>query len=1422
MPNDGEIEEGGNQSITTRGGGTSTSGDQDNAPAGVVVGVGAPEATEAELREDLENELEELDQEISELREAYEAETDPDVRAQIYDQALHAQADARMAAAELSAMDRFGFVGSMEDYIDGNVGRSGFPSQGVLSGMTGAERFRAVESAGPRYMAMASGWDILEVGPLDMLPGGPLRRLGRLGRLRRGVSAAQRARARGRVQERINGRRRRRRQRRCRRSGGNPVMLDNGAVMQVDPVFELPGLMPQVIASLYMSDCDVRGPLGWGRTSDIDATLERLDSGGLRYRDGAGFYVDFPQPTPVPGTWAEGDHVRLMEIAAGHDRTFVVREEAVLRHFAKGPDGLWRLEAIENPNGALLRFEREAGGLLRAVETPEGLRLEMENDTDRSLRIGVDLVGIDGARVRVMHYAYDAADNMVLADCPFGDRHEYRYDAGHRRIWFRKNGLYEAHYSFDGQGRCIAEHTNGPHDGNRFEYDAERRITRFVPGGDESAIERHYWHEDGSVFATAMSDGRFRRDYYDEDGNLSIHQDENGHRTQYAYNAMGNLTQVIDPEGRTADFRYTDTGEMEFAIDAAGEAWESSYDEFGNLVGTTDPLGHTTDIKINQMGQPTGICRHDGFIRFLSYSDNHWLTGQLDFDGVETTMLRDGFGRIVEQEVAGQISRYAYPAQDSGTDFWTPNSVQLPNGTEMRTEVDEPRRRLRHLDGEGRPTTYVIDAFGKVEEVIEPGGGHLRFRYDNREELTEVENAAGQVWQFVRDAWGRVVREVDFGGTEIHYELDPAGRIEVAHFADGTRQSWAYDKSGLVLRDETVAPGADPLVTEYEYDDRGLMVKAVTADATLVFERDAAGQVVAEIINDERIEVTLTCCGDRAERRIDDEVVHYGYDPGGRLTQLRIGEHHPLDIGLNDQRYEVSQSSVAGFAMAQKHDAVGVLLEQRVTSLNREGLGRTYGWNRAFEPASVTDGLWGVRRLDHDRNGQVAQVRFGDGAVEAFGYDNDLNLAGSAFVPPGGGQTQAVVAALTAWRNGPDGRVIEARCEDGASHRLVHDAKGRVTERHVIRKGHRAQVWRYVWDARDRLIQAHLPDGTRWSYGYDAFARRLWKQEWRREAETDNAGVARITWVEGRRHDFLWDGDVVARETIEVPQQPPQTVHWYHRPGTHVPLARRAGGHLSYVVTDPLGTPQEILSEDGNLEWAAELSTWGRMRRSWRPDTGTTAAQRTEEDIWALHYTPSTDGSAALALGPPPTDRAYCPIRFAGQWEDVEIGLHYNRYRYYLPETGTYLSGDPLGSAGSWRAHGYVPRPNTETDPLGLRPVQVPYGSTPLSQAVIARRTLDRNFEAGSTNYAAARVCRNGRVVTIVRRNNPGGLHAEENIAGALRPGDRVLELYTERRPCSSCGSLLRNFMGNPRTTYSFPYSSAGRNMLQRTLDGLR
>ena len=72
-------------------------------------------------------------------------------------------------------------------------------------------------------------------------------------------------------------------------------------------------------------------------------------------------------------------------------------------------------------------------------------------------------------------------------------------------------------------------------------------------------------------------------------------------------------------------------------------------------------------------------------------------------------------------------------------------------------------------------------------------------------------------------------------------------------------------------------------------------------------------------------------------------------------------------------------------------------------------------------------------------------------------------------------------------------------------------------------------------------------------------------------------------------------------------------------------------------------------------------------------------------------------------------ERSFISFRYQGQYEDTETGLYYNRFRYYSPDSGTYISQDPIGLEGGMpNLYSYVKNSNTELDIFGLAPW--PYG----------------------------------------------------------------------------------------------------------------
>jgi RHS repeat-associated protein len=125
---------------------------------------------------------------------------------------------------------------------------------------------------------------------------------------------------------------------------------------------------------------------------------------------------------------------------------------------------------------------------------------------------------------------------------------------------------------------------------------------------------------------------------------------------------------------------------------------------------------------------------------------------------------------------------------------------------------------------------------------------------------------------------------------------------------------------------------------------------------------------------------------------------------------------------------------------------------------------------------------------------------------------------------------------------------------------------------------------------------------------------------------------------------------------------------WLFEEGTFVPAAKLTKTEKLSIVTNYMGTPEAMYREDGEAVWTCELNSYGKVRNF---------------------------------QGGSKTD---CPFRYQGQYEDAETGLYYNRFRYYSPEEGVYISQDPIGMNGGINLYSYVNDTNSWVDWFGLAP----------------------------------------------------------------------------------------------------------------------
>lgn len=207
----------------------------------------------------------------------------------------------------------------------------------------------------------------------------------------------------------------------------------------------------------------------------------------------------------------------------------------------------------------------------------------------------------------------------------------------------------------------------------------------------------------------------------------------------------------------------------------------------------------------------------------------------------------------------------------------------------------------------------------------------------------------------------------------------------------------------------------------------------------------------------------------------------------------------------------------------------------------------------------------------------------------------------------------------------------------------------------------------YEWYGNGMLKSVRTPEGATIRFEYDALGRRTLKETHdtcHRYAWDGN--VLLHEWSYNRREKPRMEKDELGRIRYDRPEPYTNLITWVYDGGSYTPVAKLTEEDSYSIVQDYLGTPIQALDSKGEVVWDCILDIYGEVFRL-----------RGKRD--------------------------FIPFRFQGQYEDGETGLYYNRFRYYSPHTGNYISQDPIRLAGNNPTlYGYVNDANAWIDPFGL------------------------------------------------------------------------------------------------------------------------
>nr|WP_315418614.1 RHS repeat-associated core domain-containing protein [uncultured Pseudomonas sp.] len=1003
-------------------------------------------------------------------------------------------------------------------------------------------------------------------------------------------------------------------------TNGCPVSMVTGEELLTLTDGTLDGVLPFEWSRLYRTSAvEVDDGLGFGWSHSL---AHRLAVSGdcVVWTDHENRITSFPMPTVARPAITNSLAEAAIYLGASPDE-LVLAQASRFYHFR---DGI--LTAISDAYDNRLRIARDLLGRIERLDNGVGRSLLLRYELGRIVAVDYQVQRAKGhgpfewmTEHNVVSYAYDDLGRLVSATNAVGEREVYRYDDQHVILERQLAGGASFFWGWERAGkaaRCVRHWASFSQMDTRYAWDDRGQVTVF--NADDS--QEVYVHDQRARLVQRVDpDGAEHFRSYDEKGRLTVEQDPLGAVTAYQYDDAGRLVAVFPGDDEPTSYEH-DNGFVR-VVRRGEAAWKYERNDQGDIVRKTDPDGNVTDYSYDKQGQLTGVWFPDNSCHRLVWNERgQLLEEQLPNGGVKRYRY-DDLGRQVAREAEhGALTEYQWDSVGRLT------RVVLPGGAFKEYSYNPYGKITSERDELGHVTRYeYADGLHLISRRINADGSQVKYRYDNvRLLLTEIENEVGETYTLDYHLNGLIQQEVGFDGQRTAYAYDLNGNLQekTEHGDDGSQLVTRYerDHAGRLVR-KTLPDGN---AVDYAYDRQGNLLSVDDGHWALAYEYDAQNRLTAEHQGWGTLRYGYDACGQLQYLRLpDNNRVMFNHAKGGHLSTVELNGEvltaHLFKAGQEHQRQQGQLISHYHYDDQQRLHAHAVSQQQHTLYQ------RQYDYDKSGNLTRLLDTRKGEHHYHYDPLARLTRADHSQDMQERFGHDPAGNL-------------------LMQDRPGPDIVAGNRLMIQGDRH-YDYDAFGNLIRE---RRGRaHALITEYRYDCQHRLIGITQPNGQTASYRYDPFGRRISKT------------------VDGTTTEFFWQGDKLIAE-----HHADRHRSYLYEPDSFRPLALLEGfgpkeTKAYHYQLDHLGTPQELTAPDGEIVWSAHYRAYGEISR--------------------------------LDVG-----KVDNPLRFQGQYFDQESGLHYNRHRYYNPDVGRYLTPDPVELAGGINTYQYVPNPTGWIDPLGL------------------------------------------------------------------------------------------------------------------------
>ena len=509
-----------------------------------------------------------------------------------------------------------------------------------------------------------------------------------------------------------------------------------------------------------------------------------------------------------------------------------------------------------------------------------------------------------------------------------------------------------------GKLREVKDHT-----GRKIEYRYESGQLGTVYYGGQRAYD--YFYDKELLVKIKNPRGVYvLENLYDGADRVKIQRFADGGIIRYEYDSEEKKTFVTN-QNENIEVHVHDENFRNIESEYAGESESFTYDERNLLTSYTDKKGNTTTYKYDKKGNLTSCIHPDGEVEGMDYDENGNVSVYYKNKEEIERYTYDDKGRLCERKNAlGEIISIEYKESEYKKDKETKESVimTLPDGSKSKVSYDERGNISRIEEENGNVLAYEYDALNRVRASIDKEGNRTEFSYNDKDLLTGVKDAIGNTCRYEYTENGKLSLFEDFRGSITKLNYNEMNKIKDFTLPDGENFKMEYD----LCQNLTKEIHPDGGEVEYIYNAANLIEKKILQNkGEYEYRYDA---------NSNLISVTDPLGG----------IEEYSYDERNRLV------YHKEKAGAVTE-YEYGKRSLKISNELGTYTCNYDILGRIVLETDMLGNTKKYEYNELGQVSSVKTGEKETV-YKYRKGGLLHKKIYPDKRYEIFSYDKNQNL----------------------------------------------------------------------------------------------------------------------------------------------------------------------------------------------------------------------------------------------------------------------------------------------------------------------------------------------------------------------------------------------------------------------------------------------